>query len=129
MGVKVVLDSRIHISSVLGHLRPLMIGPREAKKCFWVLKVCIHGSYEHVCAVLHHLHVQALGEGLGGGVDVSEHCVALPPAHQSDDVLVGPHKEECHCPTHMGRWCAYIVSLKPALGPAVHIMVHMLVGE
>ena len=37
---------------------------------------------------LHDLRRQSLREGLGDGVDLAEHCVAPPPAHQADGIIV-----------------------------------------
>ena len=50
------------------------------------------------------MHDQALGEGLGGRVQVVYHDVNLPPTYQVGGVGVGLHKNQSH-----GASCAEVV--------------------
>jgi len=54
----------------------------------------IRRRHEGILAVRHHLRGEALREGLRHGVQVAQHHVATPPAHQADGVGVHLAQEE-----------------------------------
>ena len=66
----------------------------------------MHGRDESVRAIMHHAHGRALGEVLGCGVEVAEHSVAQPSAHQVDGVRVDLREKERHRPAHLKVSCA-----------------------
>ena len=61
-----------------------------------MINIFLQSWNEGVSDLLHHAHVQALGEGLGGCVQLVEHGVALSPANQADGVGIKMYKENHH---------------------------------
>ena len=47
--------------------------------------------------------IRAVDEWLGVGMEVAEHCIALPTPNNMDFIGVKASKEECHCTTGVER--------------------------
>ena len=92
MDIKTTLYHRSHTNTIPVPLIPLRIGTEGGKENLLTLNIRVCRVFECVRAVLHHARSQAMGELLGGFMELIDHGVALPPALKADFVCVDPRE-------------------------------------